>query len=85
MIKDLIVVDQIIFNKELIMERKLDIHLQFELPDNYDIDIITDGLEDKEMWSYILNLITDNNILNLITDNKGEHIDICKNASAKIS
>ena len=29
------------------MERKLDIHLQFELPDNYDIDIITDGLEDK--------------------------------------
>ena len=76
------------------MKRKLDIHLQFELPDNYDIDIITDGLEDKEMWSYILNLITDNNILNLITDNKGlnlitdnkgEHIDICKNASAKIS
>ena len=50
MIKDLIVVDQIIFNKELIMERKLDIHLQFELPDNYDIDIITDGLEDKKMW-----------------------------------
>ena len=67
------------------MKRKLDIHLQFELPDNYDIDIITDGLEDKEMWSYILKLITDNNILNLITDNKGEHIDICKNASAKIS
>lgn len=67
------------------MKRKLDIHLQFELPDNYDIDIITDELEDKEMWSYILNLITDNNILNLITDNKGEHIDICKNASAKIS
>ena len=58
------------------MKRKLDIHLQFELPDNYDIDIITDGLEDKEVWSYILNLIT---------DNKGEHIDICKNASAKIS
>lgn len=58
------------------MKRKLDIHLQFELPDNYDIDIITDGLEDKEMWSYILNLIT---------DNKGEHIDICKNAAAKIS
>lgn len=67
------------------MKRKLDIHLQFELPDNYDIDIITDGLEDKEMWSYILNLITDNKELNLITDNKGEHIDICKNASAKIS
>lgn len=67
------------------MKKNLDIHLQFELPDNYDIDIITDGLEDKEMWSYILNLITDNNILNLITDNKGEHIDICKNASAKIS
>ncbi len=85
MIKDLIVVDQIIFNKELIMERKLDIHLQFELPDNYDIDIITDGLEDKKMWSRILNLITDNNILNLITDSKGEIIDICKNASAKIS
>lgn len=58
------------------MKRKLDIHLQFELPDNYDIDIITDGLEDKEMWSYILNLIT---------DNKGGHIDICKNTSAKIS
>lgn len=58
------------------MKRKLDIHLQFELPDNYDIDIITDWLEDKEMWSYILNLIT---------DNKGEHIDICKNTSAKIS
>ena len=58
------------------MERKLDIHLQFELPDNYDIDIITDGLEDKKMWSYILNLIT---------DNKGEIIDICKNASVKIS
>lgn len=76
MIKDLIVVDQIIFNKELIMERKLDIHLQFELPDNYDIDIITDGLEDKKMWS---------RILNLITDNKGEIIDICKKASAKIS
>ena len=76
MIKDLIVVDQIIFNKELIMERKLDIHLQFELPDNYDIDIITDGLEDKKMWSHILNLIT---------DNKGEIIDICKNASVKIS
>lgn len=76
MIKDLIVVDQIIFNKKLIMERKLDIHLQFELPNNYDIDIITDGLEDKKMWS---------RILNLITDNKGEIIDICKNASAKIS
>ena len=76
MIKDLIVVDQIIFNKELIMERKLDIHLQFELPDNYDIDIITDGLEDKKMWS---------RILNLITDNKGEIIDICKKASVKIS
>ena len=76
MIKDLIVVDQIIFNKELIMERKLDIHLQFELPNNYDIDIITDGLDDKKMWS---------RILNLITDNKGELIDICKNASAKIS
>ena len=76
MIKDLIVVDQIIFNKELIMERKLDIHLQFELPNNYDIDIITDGLKDKKMWS---------RILNLITDNKGEIIDICKNASAKIS
>ena len=76
MIKDLIVVDQIIFNKELIMERTLDIHLQFELPNNYDIDIITDGLEDKKMWS---------RILNLITDNKGEIIDICKNASAKIS
>ena len=58
------------------MERKLDIHLQFELPDNYDIDIITDGLEDKKMWSHILNLIT---------DNKEEIIDICKNASAKIS
>ena len=76
MIKDLIVVDQIIFNKELIMERKLDIHLQFELPNNYDIDIITDGLEDKKMWSHILNLIT---------DNKGEIIDICKNASVKIN
>ena len=37
------------------MERKLDIHLQFELPDNYDIDIITDGLKDKKMWSRILN------------------------------
>lgn len=58
------------------MKRKLDIHLQFELPDNYDIDIITDGLEDKKMWSHILNLIT---------DNKGEIIDICKNASVKIS
>ena len=58
------------------MERKLDIHLQFELPNNYDIDIITDGLEDKKMWSHILNLIT---------DNKEEIIDICKNASAKIS
>lgn len=58
------------------MERKLDIHLQFELPNNYDIDIITDGLEDKKMWSQILNLIT---------DNKGEIIDICKKASAKIS
>ena len=67
------------------MERKLDIHLQFELQDNYDIDIITDGLEDKKMWSRILNLITDNNILNLITDNKGEIIDICKNVSVKIS
>ena len=58
------------------MERKLDIHLQFELPDNYDIDIITDELEDKKMWS---------RILNLITDNKAEIIDICKNASAKIN
>ena len=58
------------------MKRKLDIHLQFELPDNYDIDIITDGLEDKKMWS---------RILNLITDNKGEIIDICKNVSVKIS
>lgn len=58
------------------MERKLDIHLQFELPDNYDIDIITDGLKDKKMWS---------RILNLITDNKGEIIDICKNVSTKIS
>lgn len=58
------------------MKRKLDIHLQFELPDNYDIDIITDELEDKKMWS---------RILNLITDNKAEIIDICKNASAKIS
>jgi len=67
------------------MKRKLDIHLQFELPDNYDIDIITDGLEDKKMWTRILNLITDNNSLNLITDNKGEIIDICKNVSAKIS
>ena len=76
MIKDLIVVDQTIFNNNLIMERKLDIHLQFELPDNYDIDIITDGLKDKKMWS---------RILNLITDNKGEIIDICKKASAKIS
>lgn len=67
------------------MKRKLDIHLQFELPDNYDIDIITDGLEDKKLWSRILNLITDNNSLNLITNNKGEIIDICKNASAKIN
>ena len=58
------------------MKRKLDIHLQFELPDNYDIDIITDGLKDKKMWS---------RILNLITDNKGEIIDICKNTSVKIS
>ena len=58
------------------MERTLDIHLQFELPDNYDIDIITDGLKDKKMWS---------RILNLITDNKGEIIDICKNVSVKIS
>ena len=58
------------------MERKLDIHLQFELPNNYDIDIITDELEDKKMWSHILNLIT---------DNKEEIIDICKNASAKIN
>ena len=58
------------------MERKLDIHLQFELPDNYDIDIITDELENKKMWSHILNLIT---------DNKGEIIDICKNSSAKIN
>ena len=58
------------------MERKLDIHLPFELPDNYDIDIITDELEDKKMWSHILNLIT---------DNKEEIIDICKNASAKIN
>ena len=58
------------------MKRKLDIHLQFELPDNYDIDIITDELEDKKMWS---------RILNLITDNKAEIIDICKNVSAKIS
>lgn len=58
------------------MERKLDIHLQFELPNNYDIDIITDGLEDKKMWS---------RILNLITDNKGEIIDICKKAAVKIS
>ena len=58
------------------MERKLDIHLQFEVPDNYDIDIITDELEDKKMWSHILNLIT---------DNKEEIIDICKNASAKIN
>lgn len=58
------------------MKRKLDIHLQFELPDNYDIDIITDGLENKEMWSFALNLIT---------DNKEEISDICKNASAKIS
>lgn len=58
------------------MEKTLDIHLQFELPNNYDIDIITDGLEDKKMWS---------RILNLITDNKGEIIDICKKASAKIS
>ena len=58
------------------MKRKLDIHLQFELPDNYDIDIITDELEDKKMWSHILNLIT---------DNKEEIIDICKNASAKIN
>ena len=58
------------------MERTLDIHLQFELPNNYDIDIITDELEDKKMWSHILNLIT---------DNKEEIIDICKNASAKIN
>ena len=58
------------------MKKNLDIHLQFELPDNYDIDIITDGLKDKKMWS---------RILNLITDNKGEIIDICKKASAKIS
>lgn len=58
------------------MDRKLDIHLQFELPDNYDIDIITDGLENKEMWSFVLNLIT---------DNKEEISDICKIASAKIS
>ena len=58
------------------MKRKLDIHLQFELPDNYDIDITTDGLENKEMWSFALNLIT---------DNKEEISDICKNASAKIS
>ena len=57
------------------MERKLDIHLQFELPNNYDIDIITDGLEDKKMWS---------RILNLITDNKGEIIDICKKDTTNI-
>lgn len=58
------------------MDRKLDIHLQFELPYNYDIDIITDGLENKEMWSFVLNLIT---------DNKEEICDICKIASAEIS
>lgn len=58
------------------MDRKLDIHLQFELPYNYDIDIITDGLENKEMWSFVLNLIT---------DNKEGINDICKIASAKIS
>lgn len=58
------------------MDRKLDIHLQFELPDNYDIDIITDGLENKEAWSFVLNLMT---------DNKEEISDICKIASAKIS
>lgn len=59
------------------MKKKLDIHLQFELPDDYDIDIITDGLENKEMWSYILDLITDNE--------KRESKDICKIASSKIS
>ena len=58
------------------MERKLDIHLQFELPDNYDIDIITDELDDKKMSPLILSLIA---------ANKEEIIDTCKNASAQIN
>lgn len=59
------------------MKKKLDIHLQFELPEDYDIDIVTDGLENKEMWSYVLDLITDNED----RDSK----DICKYISAKLN
>lgn len=58
------------------MKKHLDIHLKFELPEDYDIDIINDALDNKEQWSYILDLITDNE--------KQKSIDTCKFTSVKI-
>lgn len=42
------------------MKKHLEIHLKFELPEDYDVDIINDGLDNKEAWSYILDLMSDN-------------------------
>lgn len=56
--------------------KHLEIHLKFELPEDYDIDIMNDGLDNKEAWSYILDLITD--------QQEKESNDICKFASVKI-
>lgn len=58
------------------MKKNLEIHLKFELPEDYDVDIINDGLDNKEAWSYILDLITDNE--------KAESKDTCKFTSVKI-
>lgn len=58
------------------MKKHLDIHLKFELPEDYDVDIINDELDNKEQWSYILDLITDNE--------KRESKDTCKFTSVKI-
>lgn len=58
------------------MKKNLEIYLKFELPEDYDVDIINDGLDNKEVWSYILDLITDNE--------KAESKDTCKFTSVKI-
>lgn len=56
--------------------KNLEIHLKFEIPDDYDIDIMNDGLDNKEAWSYVLDIMTDHQ--------ENENKDICKFASVKI-
>ncbi len=58
------------------MKKYLEIHLKYELPEDYDIDIINDGIDNKETWSYILDLMTDN-------ENR-ESKDTCKYTTVKI-